>query len=72
MYVLAQIAPAVGCALIMVICLISMGAVSGWKRRRARHARGGELSGDPVDGLRAEVASLQEALEARDRSGSQS
>ena len=72
MYVLAQIAPAAGCALIMVVCLVSMGGVSAWKRWRARLAPGGQRLDDPVDGLRREVESLKEALEARDRSGSQS
>ena len=72
MYVLAQVAPAAGCALMMVVCLASMGGVSAWRRWRARLAPGGERVGDPVEGLRREVESLKEALEARDRSDSQS
>ena len=72
MYVLAQVAPAVGCALMMVVCLVSMGGVSAWRRWRARLAPGGDRSGDPVEGLRREIESLKDALEARDRSGAQS
>lgn len=72
MYVSAQIAPAAGCALIMVVCLVSIGGVSAWKKWRGRRVTSGERLVDPVEGLRGEVASLKEALEARDRSGSQS
>ncbi len=72
MYVMAQIAPVAGCALMMVVFLASMGGAGAWKRRRARLAPGGERVVDPVDGLRREVESLKEALEARDRTGSQS
>ncbi len=72
MYVLAQVAPVAGCALMMVVCLVSMGGVSVWRRWHARLAPGGERSGDPVEGVRREVEALKEALEARDRTSSQS
>ena len=72
MYVLAQFAPAAGCALMMVVCLGAMGGMSAGSRWRARLAPGDERSGDPVEGLRREIESLKEALEARDRSGAQS
>lgn len=72
MYVLAQVAPTAGCALMMVVCLVSMGGMSAWRRWRARLAPGGNRSGDPVEGLRGEIESLKEALAARDRSGAQS
>ncbi len=71
MYALAQVAPAAGCALMMVVCLVSMGGMSAWSRWRARLAPD-ERSADPVEGLRGEVASLKEELEARDRSGARS
>ena len=69
MYLLAQVAPAAGCALIMVVCLVSMGA---WRRWRAQLAPSDKRLDDPVEGLRLEVESLKEALHARDRSDAQS
>ena len=72
MYVLAQVAPAAGCALMMVVCLVSMGGVSAWRRWRARLAPRDERLGDPVEGLRREIESLKEALQARYRSDAQS
>ncbi len=70
-YVLAQVAPVVGCALMMVVCLVSMGGMSAWRRWRARLGPGGSQLGDSVEGLRREIESLKGALEVRDRSGSQ-
>ena len=70
-YVLAQVAPAVGCALMMAVCLVSMGGMSAWRRWRVGLGPGGAPSGDSVDGLPREVESLDRALEMRDRSGSQ-
>ena len=72
MNALAQVAPAAGCALMMMVCLVAMGGVSAWRRWRARPAPGGNGSGDPVEGLRRDIETLKEALEARDRSGAQS
>ena len=70
-YVLAQVAPAVGCALMMAVCLVSMGGMSAWRRWRVGLGTGGAQSAESVDGLRREVESLERALEMRDRSGSQ-
>lgn len=72
MHVLVQVAPAVGCALMMVVCLVSMGGVRTWRRWRAREALGHAPLVDPVEGWRREIESLKQALNARDRSGSQS
>ena len=70
-YVLAQVAPVVGCVLMMVVCLVSMGGMSAWRRWRARLGPDGAQLGDSVEGLRREIESLKGALEVRDRTGSQ-
>lgn len=72
MYVLAQVAPAAGCALMMMVCLIAMGGVSAWRRWRARLTPGDAGSSDHVAGLRRDIESLKAALQAHDRSGAQS
>lgn len=72
MYVLAQVAPAAACALMLVVALAWMGRTSAWRRWRAGPAPADQRAGGNVEGLRREVESLKEAHEARDRSGVES
>ncbi len=72
MYVLAQVAPVAGCALMMAVCFAAMGGMSVWRRWRSRGRPADGRSVESVEALRREVQSLQEALDARGRPGSRS
>ncbi len=72
MFAFARVAPAVGCALMMAICLAVIGFARAMKWARHRFSSAGRQRADDVEALRVEVACLQTAVDARDRSGSPS